>query len=260
MLVALEEARRLGDERRIYSARLTLPVPTSRASAEHAARAWEALAPKHPQGQLSFWEMYAVGALEERVPTVGFEGQEEPLPEGVEGGPEQVGVRVAAVDPEGPAAGAGAPGRGCPDLFRGRAVLPGTGWGGRPTPLAHSRTPGDRDRIRTRRMAGGEGRDPPRLIRAGPLPATRGLGLRRHKHLSPNRPSLLGRNDHGDPHRTRPVDGTDRPGGLSFGWGPPPRAREGPPDRRTDSPSRTVAFSSSRCTRTGWAVPNDSLA
>jgi len=107
MLVALEEARRLGDERRVYAARLTVPVPATRASTEHGARAWEALNPKHPQGQLSFWEMYAVGALEERVPTVGFEGQDEPLPEGVESGPEQVGVRVTAVDPRSPAAGAG---------------------------------------------------------------------------------------------------------------------------------------------------------
>ncbi len=62
--------------------------------------------PTHPQGQLSFWEMYAVRALEERVPTVGFEGHEEPLPEGVASGPEQVGVRVTAVEPGGPAAGA----------------------------------------------------------------------------------------------------------------------------------------------------------
>ncbi len=107
MLVALEEAKRLGDERRIYAARLPVSIPTSRASIERGAQAWEALAPKHPQGQLSFWEMYAVGALEERVPTVGFEGQDEPLPEGVESGPEQVGVRVTAVDPGSPAAGAG---------------------------------------------------------------------------------------------------------------------------------------------------------
>jgi predicted esterase len=107
MRVALEEARHLGDERRVYAARLTVPVPTTRASTERAVQAWEALAPTHPHGQLSFWEMYAVGALEERVPTIGFEGREEPLSEGVSGVPEQMGVRVTAVDPEGPPAEAG---------------------------------------------------------------------------------------------------------------------------------------------------------
>ena len=107
MRVALEEARRLGDERRVYAARLTVPVPTTRTASERGIQAWEALAPTHPRGQLSFWEMYAVRALEERVPTVGFEGREETLPGGVRGGQEQVGVRVTAVDPGGPAAGAG---------------------------------------------------------------------------------------------------------------------------------------------------------
>lgn len=107
MRVALEEARRLGDERRVYSARLTLPVPATVTSNQQAIQAWEALSPTHPQGQLSFWEMYAVRALEERVPTVGFEGTEEALPEDLANGPEQVGVRVTAVEPNGPAAAAG---------------------------------------------------------------------------------------------------------------------------------------------------------
>jgi len=107
MLVALEEARGLGDERRVYAARLTVPVPDTQASALSATQAWDALTPTHPQGQLSFWEMYAVGALEERIPTAGFEGQEEALPEGLESGLEQVGVRVTAVNPDGPADQAG---------------------------------------------------------------------------------------------------------------------------------------------------------
>jgi len=107
MRVALEEARRLGDERRVYAVRLTLPVPTSRASIRHAIDAWEALAPALTEGELSFWEMYATRALEERVPTAGFEGREEPLPAGVAGAAEQVGVRVTAVGPDGPAAEAG---------------------------------------------------------------------------------------------------------------------------------------------------------
>jgi predicted esterase len=107
MRVALEEARRLGDERRVYSARLTLQVPMTRAATDRAIVAWEALAPTHPQGTLSFWEMYAVRALEERVPTVGFEGTEQPLPEDLASGPEQVGIQVTAVEPGGPAALAG---------------------------------------------------------------------------------------------------------------------------------------------------------
>jgi len=107
MRVALEEARLLGDERRIYAARLTVPVPNTPASSERAVTAWEALVPTHPQGQLSFWEMYAVRALEERVPSVGFEGREEPLPGVVASGWEKVGVRVTAVEPGGPAAGTG---------------------------------------------------------------------------------------------------------------------------------------------------------
>ncbi|MFH1766456.1 MAG: PDZ domain-containing protein [Gemmatimonadota bacterium] len=107
MRVALEEARRLGNERRVYAARLTVPVPTTRASYERAILAWDELASTHPQGQLSFWEMYAVRALEERVPTVGFEGSEDPLPEGVSVAPEQVGVRVTAMEPGGPAEAAG---------------------------------------------------------------------------------------------------------------------------------------------------------
>lgn len=79
---ALEEARLLKDERRVYAARLTVEVPVSAEVSPMAAGLWEALAPQHPEGQLSFWEMYAVRALEERFPDMGFAGDEAPLPEG----------------------------------------------------------------------------------------------------------------------------------------------------------------------------------
>jgi predicted esterase len=103
MRVALEEARRLGDERRVYAARLTVSVPMTAAAIAHATRAWHALSPTHAEGTLSFWEMYAVRALEERVPTLGFDGEEVALPDGLATAPEQVGVRVRAVDVGSPA-------------------------------------------------------------------------------------------------------------------------------------------------------------
>jgi predicted esterase len=107
MRVALEEARRLGDERRVYATRLTVTVPATPAAVASATRAWETLAPTHPEGVLSFWEMYAARALEERLPSVGFEGQEAALPAAVSSASEQVGFVISAVDPTGPAARAG---------------------------------------------------------------------------------------------------------------------------------------------------------
>lgn len=107
MRVALEGARRLGDERRVYAARLELPVPATQASIELATRAWAALSPTHPEGTLSFWEMYAARALEERVPTIGFEGVETPVPDEIARAPEQVALRITAVDTASPAGKAG---------------------------------------------------------------------------------------------------------------------------------------------------------
>ncbi len=95
---ALEEARLLKDERRVYAARLTVEVPVSAKGAPVAAALWEALAPQHPEGQMSFWEMYAVRALEERFPDIGFEGEQAPLPQGAPAPvSEQVALRVTAV-------------------------------------------------------------------------------------------------------------------------------------------------------------------
>ena len=101
MKTALEEVERLGDERRIYAARVELSVPNEAAAARSGVALWEELTPMHPQGQLSFWEMYAVRALEERFPTVGFDGVEIDLRTTETGlAPEQVGIQVTSVDPE----------------------------------------------------------------------------------------------------------------------------------------------------------------
>ena len=46
-------------------------------------------------------------ALEERWPSVGFEGEEAPIPEDGELGPEQVGIRVTRVEPNSAVGSAG---------------------------------------------------------------------------------------------------------------------------------------------------------
>ncbi len=51
--------------------------------------------------------MYAVRALEERVPSVAFDGVEQPLPAAASAPPEQVAVRVTTVEAEGAASRAG---------------------------------------------------------------------------------------------------------------------------------------------------------
>ena len=86
------------DEGRVYAARLTVAVPASANVGPVAAGLWEALVPKHPEGQMSFWEMYAMRALEERFPDIGFAGEEAPLPEGATAlVSEQVALRVTDV-------------------------------------------------------------------------------------------------------------------------------------------------------------------
>ncbi len=104
LLVALQEARRSGNERRLYSARIHLAVPDTRESLEAGQAFWASLDPQQTEGQLSFWEMYAQRALEERFPDVGFTGEEVAIPgPGVEWAPEQVAVRVTSVSTAGPA-------------------------------------------------------------------------------------------------------------------------------------------------------------
>jgi hypothetical protein len=105
--VALEEARSLKDERRVYSARVTVAVTDTPESTAVAYALSDELAPRHPEGTLSYWEMYAVRALEERFPGIGFAASETKLPDGVATAPEQVGLQVTGVDADQPAATAG---------------------------------------------------------------------------------------------------------------------------------------------------------
>ena len=63
-----------------------MEVPATPAAMAAAERAFGELAPKRTEGTLSFWEMYATRALEERVPALGVDGAEEALPAGVKGG------------------------------------------------------------------------------------------------------------------------------------------------------------------------------
>ena len=107
ILTALE-ARELRDERRIYPVRLDVEVPRTAASIEAGTALWTELEPTHAEGILSFWEMYAVRALEERFESVGFSGEEVPLPRGLgPTAPEQLAIRVTDVDGGSGAAQAG---------------------------------------------------------------------------------------------------------------------------------------------------------
>jgi predicted esterase len=108
IVTALEGARKLGDERRVHPVVLEVEVPRTAASIEAGTEFWTELEPTRAQGILSFWEMYAVRALEERFESVGFRGEEVPLPRGVEpSAPEQVAIRVTEVDAGSGAAQAG---------------------------------------------------------------------------------------------------------------------------------------------------------
>ena len=82
-LTALSGARARGDERAIFAAEISVDVPATPAALAVGERAFDELTPKRPEGTLSFWEMYATRALEERVPSLGLDGAEEALPAGV---------------------------------------------------------------------------------------------------------------------------------------------------------------------------------
>jgi hypothetical protein len=94
VVTALEEARALDDERRISAARVTVKVSGARADAGRAL--WSAWAPRHPEKTLSYWERFAIAALDERLPSLGFEGTEVDMP-AAPAAPEQVAVRVNSV-------------------------------------------------------------------------------------------------------------------------------------------------------------------
>src|SRR4029078_9970554 len=104
-LTALTNARARGDERLIDAAVISVEVPSTPAAAAAAERAFATLTPKHAVGTLSFWEMFARRALEERMRTCRVHSVEEPLPSGVKSAPEQVAIRVQQIAPSSPLAG-----------------------------------------------------------------------------------------------------------------------------------------------------------
>ncbi len=113
---ALQQVRALDDASRGAAASVMIEVPAGEGSVAAGRRLSGRFEPLQPEGQLSFWEYYAVNALNERFPGLGIEGVETDLPADVlpalvAGGfspaNEGVGVRIAAVDPEGPFAASG---------------------------------------------------------------------------------------------------------------------------------------------------------
>jgi hypothetical protein len=102
---ALEDARALDDERRISAARVKVKVTAGLSDAGRAL--WSALAPRYPEKTLSYWERFAIAALAERLPTLGFEGPEVAMPSGLVSAAEQVAIRVNGVTTGGPFASAG---------------------------------------------------------------------------------------------------------------------------------------------------------
>jgi hypothetical protein len=103
--LALQQVRLLRDIGRIYAGSVTVAVPQTEESLEAGRALWKALEPKHPEGILSFWEMYATRALGERFPALGLEGEavDDPARYGLEG--EMTGIRLTQVDPHGPFGG-----------------------------------------------------------------------------------------------------------------------------------------------------------
>lgn len=129
-VTALANAR-ARDERLIDAAEVTVDVAASPAATAFAERAFAELTPKRAEGTLSFWEMFATRALEERLPALGLDGAEEALPAGVKAAAEQVAVRIRQVAPSGPFAAAGLQAGdlllevGGEPFFRGRDGLAG---------------------------------------------------------------------------------------------------------------------------------------
>ena len=106
-IVALQNARARGDERLIDAAVISVDVPSTPAAVAAAERSWNDLTPARPEGALSFWEMYATRALEERLPALGLDAVEEPISAEAKPAAEQVGLRVRQILPGTPLGGAG---------------------------------------------------------------------------------------------------------------------------------------------------------
>jgi dienelactone hydrolase len=130
-LTALRGARARGDERLIDAAGISVDVAATPEAIAIAERAFNELTPKHAEGTLSFWEMYATRALEERMPSLGFDGTEEALPAGVKAAGEQVALRVRQIAPTGPLSASGLKAGdllvefGGEPFFRGRGAVTG---------------------------------------------------------------------------------------------------------------------------------------
>lgn len=101
---ALAEARALDDERRISAARVTVKVSNSGTDLGRAL--WSAFVPRYPEKTLSYWERFAIAALAERLPSLGFEGPEVDIPAGPVAA-EEVAIRVKSVTPGSPFASMG---------------------------------------------------------------------------------------------------------------------------------------------------------
>jgi hypothetical protein len=104
---ALEDIRSLGDERRIYAAKLRVKVPATTEALQPGLKLWSDLQPRHSELTLSFWERFAVGALEERFPSLGINGTEVTMPSNLAAVPTQTAIRVTQVQNEGPFGAAG---------------------------------------------------------------------------------------------------------------------------------------------------------
>jgi predicted esterase len=104
---ALEEARERPGYGRPYAATLELDVPSSDASLELARAFSGRFEPRQREGQLSFWEMYAVRTLEDRFPTLGFQGEPVQNTSGLGLTGEQTAIRIEEIDGEGPFARVG---------------------------------------------------------------------------------------------------------------------------------------------------------
>ena len=128
MATALRQARALGDERRGYPAVLELAVPQTDGAIAAGRELWQKLQPRREPGPLSFWEMYAQRAIEERFPELGFAGVETEVP-GLGG--ERVGVQIDSVQEGSPFSAAGLRAGdvliefGGEPIYRGREALDG---------------------------------------------------------------------------------------------------------------------------------------
>jgi predicted esterase len=110
---AVDQVRALDDRGRVASAIVTIDIPRSAEATAHGTAFWEGLAPVHPEGQLSFWELYAVNALAERFPSVGLEGHEVELDDDAQAAlgaqavaAESIGMALTSIATDGPFASA----------------------------------------------------------------------------------------------------------------------------------------------------------